>query len=178
MASAHYPNQSSLGSFGGHNSNNTNPSYFPNTGNQMGNTGPPMRTYPDYRPTSGPSIVNAPSSVFPPSLNNTQTPIARQVHTFNDYNRSSNTYGRSEETCYGNYGQQNQMQSSTQVPWHGSARGSNNNRGHGNSFSQTSSIKKQPGSTFSYRSASSNNNNNNNSFAHGRGASGAFGNRR
>ncbi|CAF3359818.1 unnamed protein product [Rotaria sp. Silwood1] len=196
MSQSHYQNQNSLGAFGvNNNSNNTNPSYFLSAGNQqqnqMGTNAPPIRSYADYRASSGPSTGNASSTMYPP-FTNTQNPVAPQSHTFDEYGQtslghsSSNTYGRSggpsfgnEEPRYGNFGHHNQMEQSAQAPWRGSSRGGNNNRGRGHGASHFQSMNKQPGSTFSY--SSSNNNNNNNSSMRGRGANRNvrnFGNRR
>ncbi|CAF1539825.1 unnamed protein product [Rotaria magnacalcarata] len=195
MSQTPYPNSNSLSGFGVNNSNNTKATYFPNSSaqqqTQMGNSGPPVRSYADYRASTGPSIANVSPSMYPPSLANTQNPVVSQSHAFNDFNHSSlahnnssNTYGRpsfgNEEPRYGNFGHQNQMQQSSQAPWRGSSRGGSNVRGgRGQATDQFQAKNKQPGSTFSF--SSSNNNHNNNSSMRGRGAIGNarnFGSRR
>lgn len=169
----------------GNNTNKTsNPPFF--SGIQqptpMGNNGPPIRSYADYRSSSGPSLMNAPPSMYPP-LGNTQNPVIPQSRTFNDY--SSNNYDRSmrapfgnEEPHYNTFGNQNQMEQSSQAPWRGSSRGGNNVRGRGQGTSQYQPMNKQPAATFSYNSSS---NNTNNTSMRGRGVrrnAPSFGSRR
>jgi len=179
-----HQNQNSFGGFGANNSDNTNSSFFSSPGNQqptkMGANSPSIRSYADYRSSSGLPAGNIHSSIYPP-LTNTQNPVAPQSRTFDGFgpsslaHNSSNPYGRSggpsfgnEEPRYGNFGHQNSMEQSPQASWRGSSRGGNNVRGRGGGggghFQATN---KQPGSTFSY---SSNNNNKNNSQMRGRGA--------
>jgi hypothetical protein len=150
--------------------NNTNSPFFPSAGNQqpnqMWNNNPPIRSYADYRASSGLSTGNAHSTMYPP-LSNTQNPVAQQTRTFDEFNLAplaQNSYGQSstpsfgnEETRYGNFGRQNQVE---QAPWRGSPRGTNNNRGRGG---HVQSMNKQAGSTFSFSSS-------NNSPMRGRGA--------
>ncbi len=180
MGQLHHQNQNSYAGFGGNNSNHTNASFFPPSNNQQPNQITPnsssIRSYADYRTSSGLPPSNAHSSMYAPPLN-PHNPVAPPSRTFDEFGLSpfahgaSNPYDRprepafsNEEPHYGNFGHQNQLEQSPQTSWRGSSRGRNNNvRGRGAGSFQSS---KQPGSTFSYSSSS----NNNSPSARGRGA--------
>ncbi|CAF0995468.1 unnamed protein product [Adineta steineri] len=188
MNQTYYQNQNSVGAFGVNNSNNnTNSNYFSSSGNQqqnqMGiNNSSSVRSYADYRSSSGlPTTTNTHTSMYPPLQNNTQNSITSQPRSFDETGfsgfaqGSSNSFGRSngssfdnKDSHYGSFGQQNQMEQSSQAPWHNSSNGVNNARGRGGRGrgGPNQSMNKQSTSTFSY---SSNNNNNNNSSIRGRG---------
>ena len=152
MNQVHHQNQPSFGAFGinNNNNNNTNSPFFSSSvnqqqQNQMGGNGPPMRSCNDYRtPSNLPNNNNNTHSSMYPPLTNTQNPVAQQSRTFDEFglsslaNGSTNPYGQSgrppfgnEEPHYNNFGHQNQMEQTSQAPWHGSSRGENNVRGRG-----------------------------------------------
>jgi hypothetical protein len=183
MSQIRHQNQNSFGGFGVNNNNNTNSSFFPSHGNQQPNqipaNSPSVRSYADYRASSGLPAGNTHSLMYPP-LTNTQNSIVPQSRTFDEFGLTSlaqvpsNPYGRpggpsfgNEEPRYGNFGHQNQMKQSPQASRRGPSRGGNNVHGRGGGHFQ--STNKPPGSTFSF-SNNNNNNNNNNSSIRGRGA--------
>jgi len=185
MGQIRHQNQTSFGGFGVNNSNNTSAPFFSSPGNQQPNqmptNSPSVRSYADYRTSSGLPAGNTHSSVYP-SITNTQNSVIPQPRTFDEFGLAplaqapSNPYGRSgglsfgnEEPRYGNFGHQNQMKESPQASRRGPSRGGNSVRGRGGgSGGHFQSTNKPPGSTFSFSSSS--NNNNNNSSMRGRGA--------
>ncbi|UJR36526.1 hypothetical protein I4U23_029247 [Adineta vaga] len=189
MGQGQHSNPNSFNGFGVNNGNSTNPSFYSSSNNQqqnsLGTNTQPIHSYADYRASSVLPTMNSSSSMYTPVHNATNSMVSQNRSFMND---GRSTFGQNPTNSFAQpngssfntqapnfntFGQQDQMESTSQAPWRSSSSGINNVRGRGQvrgggggggSFHST---QKQSNSTFSYRN--NNNNNSNSTLMRGRG---------